>query len=280
MSASLRLLAWLCVMPACAAALTLPDEASVPGGVKIIRFPAGVEAAAPAAAPPEVDADGHRVLVIRDGADWVAIVGIPLSAPVGARAVTVKSANESRDIEFAVGPKEYPTQSLSVPPAQVNLSKRDQARFERERARIDRVLSRWTDREPEDLTFDAPVPGTRSSTYGSRRIFNGEARNPHTGMDIAAPSGTPVLAPAAGVIVDIGNYFFNGNTVFVDHGRGFVSMYCHLSRIDVKLGERIAAGTRIGAVGMTGRVTGPHLHWGLSLNHAWVDPALFVRSRK
>jgi len=153
-------------------------------------------------------------------------------------------------------------------------------RFERERARIDEVLSRWTDRQPDDLTFDAPVPGVRSSSYGSRREFNGEARNPHTGMDIAAPSGTAVLAPAAGVVVEVGDYFFNGNTVFVDHGRGFLSMYCHLSAVDVKPGEQIAAGTQIGAVGMTGRATGPHLHWGLVLNHAWVDPALFVRSRK
>jgi murein DD-endopeptidase MepM/ murein hydrolase activator NlpD len=163
-----------------------------------------------------------------------------------------------------------------VSPRQVNLSAEDLARVERERIEIDQALNRWSARQPQQLMLAQPVPGVRSSSFGLRRVFNGESRNPHSGMDIAAPIGTPVIAPAAGEIVGTGNYFFNGNTVFVDHGRGFLSMYCHLSSIDVKPGEQIVAGTRLGAVGMTGRVTGPHLHWALSLNRAWVDPELFL----
>jgi murein DD-endopeptidase MepM/ murein hydrolase activator NlpD len=175
-----------------------------------------------------------------------------------------------------VGNKQYVSQSLKVAPRQVDLSAADLARFNEDKIRIGRALSHWTDSPPESLRLPQPVPGPRSSSFGSRRIFNGQARNPHTGMDIAAPSGTPVRVPIAGTIVDTGDYFFDGNTVFVDHGRGLISMYCHLSSIDVKPGQRVEAGTRIGAVGMTGRATGPHLHWGLNLNGAWVDPALFL----
>ncbi len=257
------------VRPAFGAAMELPRESAVPGGIKIIRLGTG--------AMPDVEADDHRALVIQDGATWVAVVGIPLSATVGMDHVIVRDDGGRRDIEFDVGDKHYTTQSLKVAPRQVNLSKEDLARVTRERVRIDAALDRYSEPPPESLHWRQPVPGVRSSSFGLRRVFNGEARNPHTGMDIAAAQGTPVLVPLAGTVADTGNYFFNGNTVFVDHGRGLISMYCHLSAIDVKPGQRLAAGQRLGAVGMTGRATGPHLHWGLSLNRAWVDPELFVR---
>ncbi len=96
-------------------------------------------------------------------------------------------------------------------------------------------------------------------------------------MDIAAAAGTPVVAPAAGRVIDTGDYFFNGNTVWIDHGAGLLTMLCHLSAIDVKPGDEVAPGQRVGAVGATGRVTGAHLHWSLSLNRTMVDPELFVR---
>jgi murein DD-endopeptidase MepM/ murein hydrolase activator NlpD len=214
--------------------------------------------------------------VIQDGSAWVAVIGIPLSAPLGMQKVIVRAAEGRQEFEFQVGNKRYASQSLKVAPAQVNLSAADLARVADERVRIDHALSHWTEPPPESLRFPAPVPGPRSSSFGIRRLFTGESRNPHTGMDIAAASGTPVLAPIAGTVVDTGEYFFNGNAVFIDHGRGLISMYCHLSAIDVKPGQRAAAGTRIGAGGRTGRATGPHLHWGLSLNRAWVDPELFL----
>jgi murein DD-endopeptidase MepM/ murein hydrolase activator NlpD len=260
----------LCAGPALASTYVLPHESAVPGGVKILKLDVH------SAFMPYVDVDGRRALVIQDGSNWIAVIGIPLSASLAPRQVIVHSGDARQEMQFSIGDKKYASQSLKVAPGQVNLSKADLERVNQEKAIIEHAMSRWTDEQPETLHIPQPIPGVRSSSFGMRRIFNGESRNPHSGMDIAAPTGTPVRAPLAGTVIDTGNYFFNGNTVFVDHGRGMISMYCHLSAIDVKPGQRVAAGTTLGAVGMTGRVTGPHLHWGLSLNRAWVDPELFV----
>jgi murein DD-endopeptidase MepM/ murein hydrolase activator NlpD len=265
----------LCVLPtlagiAAAAPYSLPHESAVPGGIKLIHLEDH------SAAMPAVDFDGRRAMLIRDGDEWVAVIGIPLSAPLTSQEVVVHDASGRRTIEFAVGEKLYASQSLKVAPRQVNPSKTDLERIQRERPLIDAALDSWSSEQPEALHLPQPVPGVRSSSFGMRRIFNGESRNPHTGMDIAAPAGAKVLAPIGGTVVATGNYFFNGNTVFIDHGRGLISMYCHLSEIDVQPHQHVAAGTRLGLVGMTGRATGPHLHWGLSLNRVWVDPELFL----
>jgi murein DD-endopeptidase MepM/ murein hydrolase activator NlpD len=224
---------------------------------------------------PYVDVDGHRAMVIQDGSSWVAVIGIPLSAPLGSHQVIVRGSN-GRQVHRLCRERQALRQPIPQSCARPGQSIGQgscagQCRKNPHRPRLESLV-----RAAAGISAPAqPVPGPRSSSFGSRRIFNGESRNPHSGMDIAAPAGTPVRVPIAGTVVETGAYFFNGNAVFVDHGRGLISMYCHLSAIDVQPGQRVAAGTRIGAVGMTGRATGPHLHWGLILNRAWVDPELF-----
>jgi len=248
----------------------LPRTSAVPGGVVAIPLDARADAR------PVATLDGARVMVLREDGRWLAVVGIPLDTKPGRRELVVGQGGKTERVGFDVAGKSYDVQKLTVAPGQVNLSKRDLERADREKAKIRAALRTYTDRPPASLRLLAPVPGPRSSSYGLRRFFNGQARSPHTGMDIAATAGTPIAAAAAGTVADIGDYFFNGNTVILDHGSGLVTMYCHLSRTDVKAGQQVAAGDAIGAVGATGRVTGAHLHFGVTLNGTMVDPALFL----
>jgi murein DD-endopeptidase MepM/ murein hydrolase activator NlpD len=256
-----------------ATTIPLPQASSVPGGVAELP----IDDSGPAGQAPSASFQGKRVLILRDGERWLAVVGIPLSMEPGDATLAVRHADGRAETQhFTVVPKEYVTQRLTVPPGQVNLSKHDLDRYQREAVRLRTVLDTFSAPLPATLQLAAPVPGVRSSSFGLRRVFNNEARAPHSGMDIAAAMGTPVHAAAAGRVIDVGNYFFNGNTVLIDHGEGLITMYCHLSRIDVHVGDATKTGEVIGAVGATGRVTGPHLHFGVTLNHAFVDPALFL----
>ncbi|MFZ5957443.1 peptidoglycan DD-metalloendopeptidase family protein [Pseudomonas knackmussii] len=247
----------------------------VPGGVAVVQL--GSEGPAPTARY-----QGKPVLVVKEeGRDWIAIVGIPLTTKPGQQQIQVQQAGQARTLPFTVGSKHYREQRITLKNTrQVNPLPEDLARINRELTEQTAAYRSFSPGTPSNLVLDKPVNGPLSSPFGLRRFFNGEERNPHSGLDFAVPAGTPIKTPAAGKVILIGNYFFNGNTVFVDHGQGFISMFCHMSKIDVRLGQPLARGDVVGRVGATGRATGPHMHWNVSLNDARVDPAIFIGAFK
>ena len=251
-------------------ALTL-DSTPVPGGIAVITLPADAD-------PVTARYRDRKILVTQNDGHDIAVIGLPLATKPGRHYLQVNNQQgQSQNIGFQVEDKAYEEQHITIKDKRkVNPEKRDMERITRESKQIKSALRHWSAQDEVVVAFQKPVDGPTSSPFGLRRFFNEQARNPHSGLDIAAPEGAPIHAPAPGTVLDTGEFFFNGNTVLLDHGQGLVTMYCHMSKIDVEPGQRVDSGEVLGEVGMTGRVTGPHLHWGVSLNDARVDPLLFL----
>lgn len=259
---------------ASADALALPQESRVPGGLALLPLPSSL--------PPGVQArfEDKPVFIgqVEDGRQ--AVVGIPLAASAGEARLVLTAAGSQQvlaTLPFTIHPKDYPEQRITLrDDTHVHPSPEALARYDREAREQQaayRVFSTLTTRWP---AFIPPTKGDINPSFGRKRFFNGEPRAPHLGMDIAAPPGQRVVAPAEGVVLRTGDYFFNGKTVMIDHGQGLVSMLCHLSKINVKEGARLRRGDPVGLVGKTGRATGPHLHWTVSLNDTRIDPLLVL----
>ena len=252
----------LSIMLICVTAKALPKMEPVPGGIVTIEV-----------SSPDVTYKGDKVWVTENDEVLTAVIGIPLSAKPGTHEIKVAEST----ISFDVFEKAYTEQRLTIPDKRkVNPYAQDMERIWMEKAEMAQAFTALKTELVTNTSLDPPVDGPMSSSFGLRRILNDQPRSPHSGMDIAAPKGTPVYAPSAGIVTATGDYFFNGNTILLDHGHSLITLYCHLSEIAVKPGEWIDKGQLIGHVGATGRVTGPHLHWGVSLNNARVNPALFL----
>lgn len=263
--------ALLSTPPSAAEPALMPRHSPVPGGIAVIALDIPSSAARP-----EAHYQNKRVMVVGAPGRWQAIVGIPLDTSPGEQILDISiPGGEPQHVSFSVQPKEYETQRLVIADKRmVEPSAKDLLRIEKETKVIQAALRRFSEAVEVPLDFAAPVQAPFSSPFGLRRFFNDQPRKPHSGLDLAAPKGAIIKAPAAGTVIAVGNYFFNGNTVVLDHGQGLISMYSHMDRIDVKESQHVALGTRLGLVGMTGRVTGPHLHWTISLNDTRVDPML------
>ena len=248
-----------------AAHATLPQDSRRPGGIAVLAVPANTTRAS---------FGGDAVALFSENGQKYAVVGIPLKQPTGP--ATVRT--DQGDVPIMVSAYPYKVQRITLKDtSRVDPDAQQLERYAREakaQAAAFRTVSAGLG--PGFPVFRAPTSGTLTGSFGSRRFFNGQPRRPHSGLDIAAPQGQTVVAPAAGKVILTGDYFFNGQTVFIDHGQGVISMLCHLSRIDVQDGQPLAMGQPIGLVGKTGRATGPHLHWTLSVNDARVDPKLVL----
>jgi len=259
-------------------AAELPKESRVPGGVAIVPLLGLTHTKAPLA-----DFRGNRVMVLsaegtqyENQTRWLAVVGIPLKAKADKRLV-ISAGGEK--YPFTITEKEYKAQYLTIKNKKhVNPDPEQVKRWRREKAEMVGAFTHWDSVAQPPVNFVLPAEGRFSSPFGLKRFYNKQPRNPHSGLDIAAPKGSPIKAPAAGTVLTTGHYFFNGKTVIMDHGQGLTTMYCHMSRIDVKPGDKLQTGDQLGAIGSTGRSTGPHLHWGVSLNNVRVDPTLFLNN--
>ena len=249
----------------------LPDELNAPGGVVIIPINSKDR--------PKAFFYDKRVLVIGESQNWKAIIGIPLKIELGEHKLKVVSNGVEANYLFEVVGKAYEAQYLTIKnKRQVNPNKEDMLRITRERKLISKAKINWREIDNVPLRFIKPAKGPFSSSFGLRRFFNNQPRNPHSGLDIAAETGTPIVAPAAGIVTNAGDYFFNGKTVFLDHGQGLITMYCHMDNISVEEGDIVDVNDLLGTIGSTGRVTGAHLHWSVILNNTTVEPLLFLKA--
>ena len=237
-----------------------PSPTAVPGGIYRWSLPDGA-----------TDLRFNTRPVLIRGAE--ALVGLPLSQPLGPADITYRLDDQTRSHAFEVSDKAYSEQHITLKNREmVNPNPEQLARIRRESSRQRALYLTFSDRTPPQNGFLRPLEGPVSSLFGHRRFFNGEPRNPHSGLDIAAPTGAEIRAPADAEVTLVDHLYYNGKTIFLDHGQGLITMYCHLSEPLVNEGETVQQGQVIGLVGATGRVTGPHLHWSVSLNGYRVDP--------
>ena len=260
------------VAVAAAAPVVPPPEArvvfpeSVPQGAMVIgRVPPGSE----------VQHAGRSLRVTGYGS---VVFGVGRDA-AGPLQVRVRPGDGSvRTVSIAVSPRDWPVERVNgVPPRTVAPPPAIAERIRREQEQVVQARGRDDARADFAKPFVWPLKGRISGRFGNQRVYNGSAGSPHSGMDIAAPSGTAVLAPAAGVVTLVApDFYLTGGTLLIDHGHGVSSNFLHLSRIDVKVGDRIEQGQPIARVGATGRATGPHLHWGMSWFDVRIDPLLVL----
>ena len=245
-----------------------PKDHRIPGGIAVIPLKETTTSS-------KIIFNGKEVwkLTDKNNHHW-AIIGIPLKQKVGKVSYQIEGENFS----FVIKDKSYREQHLTVKRKHSNPPE-DQIKRIRKESRLSKIaFTTFSDININKSYNDflLPAQGPISSPFGLKRFFNEQPRRPHSGIDIAAPRGSNIIAPADGKIILTGDFFFNGNSIFIDHGQGLITMYCHMDKLESSTGDKVKAGDIIGKVGSTGRATGPHLHWTVSLNNSRIEPLLFI----
>jgi murein DD-endopeptidase MepM/ murein hydrolase activator NlpD len=208
---------------------------------------------------------------------YEALIGVPHNHKPGPSQIVIKVGGKEQVVPIEIADAHYPSETLRVDNRHVNPSKKDLKEIMSDIAEVGKIYSHVTKEKYWKGPFVLPIRSKVTSVYGTKRVFNGEMRSYHTGLDLKAPMKTPIHAAAAGVVVLAKKLFFTGNTVMIDHGYGVVTLYAHMSKLKVKKGQHVEEGQLLGLSGMTGRANGPHLHWGVIINKVKVNPAEFIQ---
>lgn len=251
--------------------LQLPREHAVPGGVVFLEIKSNTSTL------PKAYFNDQPVLVYQNNKKSFAMIGIPLNTKPGNYKIKYEYDHNVEYQDFKIDAGKYDISKITIKNKNmVNPDKKTLLTIAADQAKIQKALNSTRAVAPQMLVFQQPVKGILSTSFGAQRIINGQIKNPHSGMDIAAPTGEAVYSAGDGVVTLAENFYFSGNMIAVDHGSGLITLYAHLSKILVKVGDKVITSDMIGRVGSTGRVTGPHLHWTVKLNQASVNPALFI----
>jgi murein DD-endopeptidase MepM/ murein hydrolase activator NlpD len=268
----LKIISLLLLLSGVALAGIPVKNTAIPGGIAIVNFETNHSA-------PKAFYRTTPLYVqhIKDK-HWQVLLGIPLMEKVGKKSITIQDFS-TRVFEVEIKEHTYKEQHITLKGKKkkyVNPNLAHMKRIKKERLVLSKPRMVFSTQTLSSGMFTRPIDGVTTSPFGFKRFYNGQARRPHTGLDYAGSVGTPVKAPANGKVLLTGNYFFNGNAVFLDHGQGLISVYIHLNKILVKQGQLVKQGETIGTVGQSGRATGPHLHWGVYLNQTTVNPNLLM----
>lgn len=265
------ILAFFLIPILCFGASSLPKESLVPGGIAILKIPGKVKSV------PTGYFQQHRLMILNIKNHWEAIVGIPLAAKAGIHYISITEGKKTFQLAFKIQSKKYPAEYITLKHKKYVMPKKEFLEaLKKQQKIIQHCFMHWRDEKIINMHFKMPVDGRISSRFGFQRYYNGEKRSQHRGIDIAASHGVYVRAPGNGIVINTGKYYFTGKTVFIDHGQNLITVYAHLHKILVHKNQVIKRGQIIGTIGRTGRATGPHLHWGVSLNNTRVDPMLFL----